>query len=217
VQFKDLNFYFFSLLFLREQMRDKTMDKTTKKKCIGIILDILGILTILLLIISTVYAQPIYEGVNYIDLGLDEIISWRIYNNDSYVNAYQFNLTTIIVTIPELSSPSNFAIEMRGYKNEEERVVHLGGGTRTVWRDRNNTVYVDKPRDVIVEKEVVKEVNNTITLGVSDEEEGVNKLWMWGAIAFGVILFGSLIAVIFANRGSNEDSFGARPGEVTTP
>jgi ATP-dependent Zn protease len=191
------------------------MDKTETQKNITIILVALILIVLMIMGLGMIYAQPIYEGVNYINSGLDEVVSWRIYNNNSYINASQFNLTTIIVTIPELSSPSAFAIEMKGYKNEEEKVIHVGGGTRTVWRDRNNTIYVDKPRDVIVEKEVVKEINNTIVIeNTNDDEKPTSFLWVILSLIIGSIFL--IIIVWFFNRRDNEDSFGATPVEVVT-
>ena len=94
----------------------------------------LGTLGMVMLVIGMALAVTLYEGESYeLNMNFDDIISWQVIGNDSYVNATQITNHSILITIPSIASSMNFTIEAKGYKDEEEKVsyVYVGGGSHS--------------------------------------------------------------------------------------
>jgi hypothetical protein len=150
---------------------------------------------VIILFISIAQANTIYSGENFeYRTDLDEIITWRVINNNTFINATQTSNKTINISIHELSEALSFSLEIKGYKNEEERIVYIpssgGGSSRIVYKNNtlvtflNKTEYVDK----IVEKEVYIEKE-------SSEEDRIIPIRLW--IILGLIALIYLILTIF--------------------
>jgi hypothetical protein len=116
----------------------------------------------LIILASLIQAIVVYSGETYqYTTDLDEIITWKVINNNTFINASQISNKTISIFIPELSEPLSFSLEIKGYKNEEERVVYIpsnggGGGSRLVYKNNTNTIFLNRTeyKDRIVEKEI---------------------------------------------------------------
>lgn len=119
------------------------------------------LLLIMLLCLSVIEAEVLYPGETYnYSSGLDEILVWEIINNDTFINATKIDNSTIQIVIPELAEDLNFSIIIKGYKDEEEKIVYVdrwhssggGGSTRYIYKNNtiNNTIYLDKTKEVEV-------------------------------------------------------------------
>lgn len=138
---------------------------------------IIGIIALLVLT-PAISAMVVYPGeIINISSGLDEIIDWKIINNNTFINSTKINSTTISVKIPELAENLSFSFIFYGYRNEEEKVVFVsaGGGTKYVYKNITITKdiiqYVDK---IIENKSKTNSLNETIII-LSSEKEKLEK------------------------------------------
>lgn len=171
-------------------------------------------ITIMSLILMVSLVQAIYEGPNIINSGLDELISWQIINNDTWINATQISNTSIQVTIPELTTNLSFGVIFKGYKNEEPQVVYVnsgggsGGGSHTVYKNntiyRNVTQYVDKIKEV--EKIVYKDNNDsikTITIPKTpSNSKGLSPFWIVVGVSVILTLIFFVVKYFFFGKSS---------------
>lgn len=159
-----------------------------------------------LLMINLASAIQIYEGRNIITPYLDYISNYKVINNQTWINISQTSNNTLQVTIPELAENISFSLVIEGYKNEEEKIVYVnaggsgGGSTKYVYR--NNTIYVDKIR--YVDKEVIKENNNTITL-TNEVPNKLNKPILISAIILIFLLL--LVTYLYLQKKRNLEDF----------
>ena len=159
-------------------------------------------LIISLLLISTVSAITIYSG-EQIEIELEKPYEYYsiVGNSTEVILDIIQNGNNVTITPNKYSVNDSYEIIFFDI-NKEVIVNHYsgGGGTKTVYVDKNITQFV--PRDVI--KEVVKEVpGDTI---INEVEKPVSKFpYFWiGAI---VILIGIIIYLIFFRKDTIERGY----------
>lgn len=127
------------------------------KQIISIILGL-----VLINLVSAVYpGETIVEPHNF---GTDNI-DWIIVDNTSAITIFpeiSFNLTDILIYFPTNMAPNSFTLVFIEEKtNEVIKEVHVGGGTRTIYK--NNTVYLTEDKYILKENNNTIYINNTIS------------------------------------------------------
>jgi len=160
-----------------------------------IIFTILGIL----LLISLVSAIEIIAGNNYtFEIETNIPLTWTVVGNSSNMDGFsvyqdEYNIT--FVTDYRFSS-DNFTIIL--FDNSTKEIIkevhhYSSGGTKTVYKDKNNTIYKDK----IIEVEKI--VNQTTFQDCPTCEP--EKDWFWNTL--GILIIILLFILIARNIKKN--------------
>jgi len=151
------------------------------KKQIITLIFILGLISLV---------SAIYPGESaQVDLsGQMEVYSnYYLIGNTSSLNVSVSGLI-VTITIPEDYRPGSFEISFSGYKSgkEVEYVYRSsgGGGTRTVYVDRNLTEYIvlDNCEGIcdLNQTDLNQTINQTIDFTIEEEETGFwKRFWNW--------------------------------------
>jgi hypothetical protein len=167
------------------------------------------ILTILMLVLIIPFISAIYAGETIVvenTLHTENII-WTITNNSTkiFLPEITYDLSNITIHFKEEMPPQSYTIvfleETTKTVIQEVKVSGGGGGHSTRYVDRNFTSnitqYVD--REVIKDKEVIKEVPKEIIK---------NKIPLWFWIAWG--LLGAALIIIFIKSLMNSNQTNER-------
>lgn len=153
-------------------------------------------------LIATVSA--IYGGESVIvDIGEDYEYYSVVGNSSEVVLDIQQNGSQLIITPSKYSSTDTYEIV---FFNKETEIVSVpvsggrGGGTRTIYKDRNVTQYKDKIVEKIVEKEIPTEVEKIV--------EKIKLNWQMSkpiVVALILIIVALLGYNIYHNRNWNKE------------
>lgn len=170
----------------------------------------ISLFLLVVLFISSVLA--VYPGETIIqehDLETENLM-YTIIDNSTKIPELNvtINSTHITIFFPYDTPEDNFKIVFMEQQTKEiikEVKVSSGGGTRTRYIEKNNTVYVNDTRYIPIEKEC-ENCNSTNKTEVPNETEEIedSSNWWIAAIIFGVILI-ALIIWLISNRDTKED------------
>jgi hypothetical protein len=124
-------------------------------------------LFLLLLLIPLVNATTLFGGEN---ISFETNYSDPVYivtGNSSNLDGLNitYNGTHININSKLNMKPDNFTLTFFNKETKEViKEIRVGGGSRTIYRDRNITEYIEVPRDIgkIIEKEVEVEVEKIV-------------------------------------------------------
>jgi hypothetical protein len=145
--------------------------------------------------ISALYSGETYSQ-NLSDT-FDEIIVFEIIGNTSFVD-YDITNLTLTIRVSEIAEEDNYNITIKGYKNEEERVVYVHSGGRG---SSSKTIYknVTIPVPYQVTEYVDRIIEKNITIEVPSEPKDKSHAW-WEWALLGTATFILLIWVLLKIR-----------------
>ncbi len=137
--------------------------------------------------------SALYSGETYsqnLSDTFDEIIVFEIVGNTSFVD-YDITNMTLNIKVSEIAEEDNYNITIKGYKNEEERVVYVhsggGGSSKTIYK--NVTQYVNVPNNTIeyIDRIIEKNITTEVPLEPKDKQSPIFAWVITGAILLMII------------------------------